>query len=71
MKLRSEEEILGCLNSVTGNKIREISLVYDLSVLFQLDKEKATLMKKLQSLPDSTEHLRGDRKKSRALLAGL
>jgi hypothetical protein len=48
------------LNLVTDNRIKEISLIYDLSVLFQLDKEKSEIMKKLRIAKQEQEDSKGE-----------
>ena len=49
---------------ITGNTVKEISLVYDLSQLFKLDKEKAQFMKNIQSNQKALQYLSGLPKQS-------
>ena len=64
--LTKESEIRKVLNYISDNRVKEVSLVYDLSALFRLDRQKSDLMKRLQSDNNSLTFLSEKQKKSKS-----
>ena len=56
--MKSEDEILETLNSITNNQVKEVSLIYELGDYFQIERERDKQIKQISKLRASRQKLR-------------